>query len=125
MRKICRFALLLASLLLIATLLASCADKGGDIDEAEKLDISSMSDEQLYKYAQLGEYKGIEIKLDGRAKDEAVWSVLRDNATIKEYPAMQVEYYFAQAKAQYEYYRSEEHSLNSSHDRQSRLPSSA
>ncbi|MBE6593045.1 MAG: hypothetical protein E7642_03525 [Ruminococcaceae bacterium] len=104
MKIFCFKLAVLALALTLALFALSCSQKKDEENKTEKLDFSSMSAEELGAYAELGEYKGLEITLGGRTKDEAVWSAVRSSADIKSYPEEQAEYYFAQTKAQYEYY---------------------
>ena len=104
MKIFCIKLAVLTLALTLALFALSCSQKKDEENRAEKTDFSSMSAEALGAYAELGEYKGLEIKLDGRSKDEAVWSAVREKANIKSYPEEQVDYYFAETKAQYEYY---------------------
>lgn len=85
--------------------LASCKNNSeGNKEKAERIDFSSLSDEELAKCATLGEYKGMKISLDGLTKGEAVWKAVRAGATLGEIPQQQIDYYLAQEKARYSHY---------------------
>ena len=96
-------ALLLCALFGLGLL--SCS--GDKVESAEPMDMQSLSLQELSKYATLGQYTGIKIKSGIQSKDEAVWGVVKNRATINEYPEQQVNYYLSQLEAQYKYYADE------------------
>ena len=69
---------------------------------AEPMDLSSLD---LSAYVELGEYRGLEIEYtpDGASKGDAVWQKVVEGSTVKDYPKGQLDYYFEQSKARYEY----------------------
>lgn len=88
--------------LLLSLFVFSC--KESEDENAQRLEFSALSDEELDACATLGEYKGLEIKLDGRTKGEAVWSAVRSRAVLGEIPQQQIDYYLAQERGRYSYY---------------------
>ena len=92
---------LLAVLMLCS--LFSCK-KDEEDESAEPVDLAAMSDEELSSFISLGEYKGLTVTLGSATKGEAVWAAVKKNATLKDYPEEQVEYYISQQRAQYAYY---------------------
>lgn len=92
---------LLAVLMLCS--LFSCK-KDEENESAEPVDLAAMSDEELSSFISLGEYKGLTVTLGSATKGEAVWAAVKKNATLKDYPEEQVEYYISQQRAQYAYY---------------------
>lgn len=107
MRKI---AILLVCVTLLSMLLISCnKDKDGKDDAPQNtfstvqaMDLSSVD---ISRYVTLGEYRGMSITLRSadEKKSDAVWQRVVENATVKEYPEQQVEYYMSQSRARYEY----------------------
>lgn len=98
---------ILAALLALtfALALASCNNQEKEQEqEVKRVDFSLLSDEELAKCATLGEYKGLEIKLDGRSKSDAVWSAVRSGSVLGEISQQQIDYYLAQEKARYSHY---------------------
>lgn len=89
--------------LVLALFAFSC--KGGKEDQtSERMDLQSMTTQELGRYAALGKYTGIKIKVIDQSKGEAVWRAVKNRATVAEYPEQQVNYYIAQIEAQYKYY---------------------
>ena len=106
MKKIKAIAFLILLCVLTCSVLVSCKNEAEEQSDngAEKMNIRAMGDDELCSYVTLGEYKGLSIELGARAKDTAVWDEIAERAQVKTLPEQQVNYYFAQAKAQYEYY---------------------
>ena len=100
-----RYKTLVALLLCACALFAvSCRDTQSEDGTAVLEDLEELELSELEDYVALGEYKGLDIKLGASSKEDAVWDAIRANCEVKNYPSERVEYYFAQAKAQYEYY---------------------
>ena len=100
-----RYKTLVALLLCACALFAvSCRDTQSEDGTAVLEDLEALELSVLEGYVALGEYKALDIKLGASSKEDAVWDAIRANCDVKNYPSERVEYYFAQAKAQYEYY---------------------
>lgn len=99
-----RIAMLLAALLVLCALLASCSVKAHLEPEGQKQDFEAMSLEALEGYVSIGSYKNMSIALDGRTKGEAVWDAILENVDASEYPQEHVYYYIEQLEEQYKYY---------------------
>lgn len=106
MKKFLAKCLALALILLSLAFLISCKqeEKGGEDKSAEPLDFGAMSDGELERFAELGEYESLTVELGDASKGEAVWEAVRQNATVRSYPEAQVNYYVLQIEAQYKYY---------------------
>ena len=104
MRKITQIVAIFALLMLALTLLAGCTDKR-DGDGAV-LDYSRV---ELDSCIKLGEYKGLQIELEGAnsSKSEAVWKIAVDGAVVLDYPKAALEYYIEQAELRYKHYAEE------------------
>lgn len=100
------FIAFLLLLCIVISSFTSCkkSEQDADTPKAEKMNISALSDTELESYVTLGEYKGLSIELGGRKKDVAVWEEIAARAEVKSIPEQQVNYYFGQSRAQYEYY---------------------
>jgi len=93
-----------AALLVACMLLSSCSVNPKFEVEGKKQNFSGMSREELDKYLTVGKYKGMEISLDGRTAEEAVWDAILKNCDVHDYPSEHVYYYKNQLEAQYRYY---------------------
>lgn len=105
MRKI---ALILALLLLLSAAFVSCKKDNGDADNTSETDIKlepmNFFEMDISEYVALGEYSGLDISCgEGQSRGDAVWARVLEGAEIKKYPEHQVDYYFQQSKAKYEY----------------------
>lgn len=105
MRKI---ALILALLLLLSAAFVSCKKDNGDADNTSETDIKlepmNFFEMDISEYVALGEYSGLDIRCgEGQSRGDAVWARVLEGAEIKKYPEHQVDYYFQQSKAKYEY----------------------
>ena len=99
-----RCAELFAFVLVMCALLVSCAFNPKLEVEGKKQDFSAMSRAELEKYLTVGKYKGMQITLNGRTKEAAVWDAILKNCEVHEYPSEHVYYYKNQREAEYSYY---------------------
>lgn len=106
MKKVLFF---LVAIILISAMLFSCGDRDNipgetsaqDSDSIKRPDISQL---ELSEYITLGDYSGLQIACKSESeRGNAVWDKVVSNAEIKKYPDEQVNYYFSQSKAKYEY----------------------
>lgn len=72
--------------------------------KADSVKISEMTLEELEECVTVGEYKNVEISLDGKTRAEAVLLYIDKNSSVKRYPEGEVKYYVEQLKQQYRYY---------------------
>ncbi len=80
--------------------LSSCAPIRS---KGELVDFSAMSAEELGKYASIGQYKGLQIALEGRSRGEAVRAAICESTEVYDYPTEQVYYYMDQLRSEYKY----------------------
>ena len=90
--------------LLLCAMLASCSVEPKLEIEGQKQDFEAMSLEDLLEYVSVGEYKNMQISLEGRAKQDAVWDAVLERVDVEEYPQEHVYYYIDQLEGQYRYY---------------------
>lgn len=98
--KTLRFFRSIVAILLVAsfaTVFFAC-------NKAPAVRVSEMTLDELRDCVTLGEYKNIELTLDGRSKESAIISHIMANSCVKKYPVGTVEYYLIQLKKQYRYY---------------------
>ncbi|MBE6531492.1 MAG: hypothetical protein E7679_05340 [Ruminococcaceae bacterium] len=99
----------LVAMLLISTMLFSCGDKDNipgetSADNAQSLRRPDISQLELSEYITLGNYSGLVIVCGSESeRGNAVWDKVVADAEVKKYPEEQVNYYFFQSKAKYEY----------------------
>lgn len=74
------------------------------VGSLQPVKVSDMSLGELSECVSLGEYKGLEIKLNGSSRESAILWHIEANTSIKYYPAGAVDYYVDQLKKQYKYY---------------------
>lgn len=105
-----KVAILLVIIMALPVFLLSCNKEkngGAQITGGADLDVEPMdfATVDISRYVSLGEYKGMKISLASNQvkKGETVWQRVVENATVKEYPEQQLEYYMAQSRARYEY----------------------
>ena len=106
MKNVIKRALVTLLALIMLISMFSCK-KNGENESVEPVDFAAMSDDELKSYAELGEYKLMTLKQGSSSKGEVVWTAVKKNATVKDYPEQQVSYYVSQIKAQYAYYAEE------------------
>ncbi len=97
----------LAIVLLSAMCFCACSWQSSVSVHPEKLDFFSMSTEELSELVEIGEYKNLQISLNGRTREEAVWDAIIAGSTVKDYPEEHVYYYIGQFQGQYKYYAEE------------------
>ena len=93
-----------AALLVACVLLVSCSVEPKLEIEGKKQDFEAMSRETLEGYVTVGDYKDMEISLDGASKEDALWQRILENVHVREYPQEHVYYYIDQLEGQYRYY---------------------
>ncbi len=103
-----KIALILALLLLMSAALVSCKKDNGESENTADTEIKpepmDFFELDISDYVALGEYSGMKVTCgEGESRGDAVWARAVENAEIKKYPEHQVNYYFEQSKAKYEY----------------------
>lgn len=87
----------IALLVALAVFCVSCVKK-------DRIAISELSIEELEESLELCEYKGLELSLNGKSKEQVLIEYIMSNSHIKKYPAGTVDYYIDQQKKQFSYY---------------------
>lgn len=103
-RKGPRAAILALALALILTLVSCAYGAGSAVPTGERMDLLSMELSALEEYVEIGQYKELDIALDGRSRGEAVWAAVAEGSEMKLYPEDQVYYYVEQIRAEYRYH---------------------
>lgn len=85
-------------------LVASLATVFFACQRASTVQVSEMSAEELNECIELCNYKGVELSLNGRSKEQALISYIVANSSVKKYPVGTVDYYLLQLQKQYRYY---------------------
>lgn len=89
--------LALTFLLVVCCFFFSCEKK-------KTVMISEMTLEELSDSIEVGEYKNLELQLEGKSKEAVLLYHLSATSRVKKYPEGTVDYYLSQLKKQYEYY---------------------
>ena len=106
MKMTIRICAVLLLFVMCAFAFVSCADKCEDDGDGNGGSTLDYSDIDVAAYVTLGEYKGIEIRLDSAdaQKGAAVWNTVVENAEITDYPEGPLKYYISQAEKRYKHY---------------------
>lgn len=105
MRKALFFIRCLALLCVVFSLFAfgSCTYDSSSEQSVEKLDFMDAELDVIKKYIEVGKYKGLDVSLKNKSRDEAVWDAVEKNFEIKEWPVSQLQYYRHQLESEYKY----------------------